>query len=155
MVDAASKATKRDSVADMRRGDQESVAPEIEPEFADVNLSDPINRFERQVLEVFLQSPMSASSAEAERIMRSGFSAPAHAAIAQVMLSSLDRMQDANWLALVEENVDEQLTGLVRAIAAQPLPAKDASSLVRYAEGVIARAVENTIARQKADLLAE
>ncbi len=155
MVDAASKAVRKDSVADLRKGEVEPIESETQPEFADVNLNDPINRFERQVLEVLVQVPQAATQSEAERITRNGFSAPAHAAIAQSMLANLGDLHKVEWLSILESRVEGQLVALLRAIAAQPLPANDEASLFRYAQGVVSRAVENTIARQKADLLAE
>jgi DNA primase len=44
---------------------------------------------------------------------------------------------------------------VLREIAAQTLPAADAEGLAKYGQGVIARAITNAIAREKADLLAE
>jgi DNA primase len=154
MVESAAKASRADAVADLRRGNQ-SPPEATEPMASEVNLNDPINRFERQVLEVLLQAPGAATKDEVRKILDAGFSAAAHAAVGKAMTASFGELHEATWLSQVEANIDSSLVGLLRAIAAQPLPVTDEASLNRYARGVLAKALENTIARQKSDLLAE
>ena len=156
LVDTAVKAARHESVADLRRGQPEPpVDDRPEPAFGEVNLKDPINRFERQVLEVLVQLPKAVSADNAKRILDAGFSAPAHAELGHRMLSQLGDLHQANWLASLDGALTEELRPLLRTIAAQPLPANDEANLVRYAQGVFGRAVENVITRQKADLLAQ
>jgi DNA primase len=59
------------------------------------------------------------------------------------------------WLNSIASNCEPSLHQVLREIAAQTLPASDAEGLARYGQGVIARAITNAIAREKADLLAE
>lgn len=151
LVDAALKGVRNEAVADLRRsGDSsESKAP------VEVNLNDPITRFERQVLEALCQIPSAFAAADAERILKSGFSAPAHAEIARAMLVNLNMLHDSGWSAAIQHTVDSQLLNLLRAITLQPLPVNDEASLIRYGQGVAAKALENSISRQKSDLLAQ
>jgi DNA primase len=122
---------------------------------APINLNDPITRFERQTLEVLVQLPHTFSAEQLERISLAGMSTPAHAAILTAVHASADNQLAATWLNTIASNTNPSLHQLLRAIAAQMLPAADAEGLTRYGQGVIARAITNALAREKADLLAE
>lgn len=156
LVDAAGKAVRKEAVADLRR-DQVSTQSEPEPPVAGFslpNLSDPITRFERQVLEVLVQVPDSYSQAELARLVRDGFSAPAHNSILEAVATAAAVRQQPEFLATVAGATPEELHPLLREIAAQSLPAADQAGLVRYGQGVIGRALVNALAHAKADLLA-
>jgi DNA primase len=156
LVDAAGKAVRKEAVADLRR-DQMSTQSAPEPPVAGFslpNLSDPITRFERQVLEVLVQIPDSYSQAELARLVRDGFSAPAHNAILEAVATAAAVRQQPEFLATVAGATPEELHPLLREIAAQSLPAADQTGLVRYGRGVIGRALVNALAHAKADLLA-
>ncbi len=156
LVDAAGKAVRKEAVADLRR-DQVSTQSEPEPPVAGFslpNLSDPITRFERQVLEVLVQVPDSYSQAELARLVRDGFSAPAHNSILEAVATAAAVRQQPEFLATVARATPEELHPLLREIAAQSLPAADQAGLVRYGQGVIGRALVNALAHAKADLLA-
>ncbi|BDS49138.1 DNA primase [Rhodoluna sp. KAS3] len=156
LVDAAGKAVRKEAVADLRRN-QVSTQSEHEPPVAGFslpNLSDPITRFERQVLEVLVQVPDSYSQAELARLVRDGFSASAHNSILEAVATAAAVRQQPEFLATVARATPEELHPLLREIAAQSLPAADQAGLVRYGQGVIGRALVNTLAHAKADLLA-
>ncbi|MEY4262513.1 MAG: hypothetical protein RLY88_221 [Actinomycetota bacterium] len=159
LVDAAGKASKAENVANLRRDsvvtpDVEQSAPAEAPEFEAPNLSDPITRFERQVLEVLVQVPNSFTSEQAIRIVRDGFSAPAHNAVLEAVGSSLAAKDSNIWLNTIANATPPSLHSLLRQIAAQTLPATDETALVRYGQGVILRALVNALAHAKAELLA-
>jgi DNA primase len=156
LVDAAGKAVRKEAVADLRR---DQVSPESAPEstvseYPFPNLSDPITRFERQVLEVLVQVPDSYSQAELARLVRDGFSAPAHNVILEAVATASAVKHQPEFLATVAGGTPEVLHPLLREIAAQSLPAADQAGLVRYGQGVIGRALVNALAHAKADLLA-
>ena len=159
LVDAAGKATKAENVANLRKdAGAQGVAPEVdlaeEPEFAMPNLTDPITRFERQVLEVLVQVPASFTGEQAIRIVRDGFSAPAHNAVLEAVGSSLAAKDTSTWLNTIASATPSSLHSLLRQIAAQTLPAADEAALIRYGQGVISRALVNALAHSKAELLA-
>ena len=157
LVDAAGKDNRTDAVKDLRRDSSaEPVAaePELESEFALPNLSDPITRFERQVLEVLVQVPNSYTQDQLIRIVRDGFSAPAHNAILEAVGTSMVSHGSADWLNVIGGATPAELHSLLRSIAAQALPAKSDAELIRYGQGVVARALVNALAHEKANLLA-
>lgn len=157
LVDAAGKQSRADAVKDIRR-DEAGVVPEesseLESEFALPNLNDPITRFERQVLEVLVQIPASFSQEQLIRIVRDGFSAPAHNAILEAIGTSMVSHGSGDWLNVIGGATPAELHSLLRSIAAQALPAKNEADLIRYGQGVVARALTNALAHEKADLLA-
>jgi DNA primase len=157
LVDAAGKASRSDAVKDLRRDSAEEPNPEQLPsdaEFAQPNLSDPITRFERQVLEVLVQVPSSFTQEQLIRIVRDGFSAPAHNAIHEAIGTSMVSHASTDWLNVIGGATPAELHSLLRSIAAQALPAKNDAELVRYGQGVVSRALTNALAHEKADLLA-
>lgn len=156
LVDAAGKQSKADAVKDLRRdaaAPESTVEPASDAEFALPNLNDPITRFERQVLEVLIQVPKSYSNEQVIRIIRDGFSTPAHNAILEAIGTSLVSHGSADWLNVIGGATPAELHGLLRSIAAQPLPAKSDADLVRYGQGVISRALINALAHEKANLM--
>lgn len=157
LVDSAGKESRSEAVRDLRRDSQteEQKIGEIqESEFAQPNLNDPITRFERQVLEVLIQVPNSYSTEQLIRIVRDGFSAPAHNAILEAIGTSLVSHGSTDWLNVIGRATPSELHVLLRSIAAQALPANSDEELVRYGQGVVTRALINAIAHEKADLLA-
>ena len=156
IVDASGKQVRAEAVAELRRDAQ---APPLEDEasvgdFSPINLNDPINRFERQILEVLVQIPMSFDDNQLVRIIRAGFTNPSHNALLESIANSLASRTAGDWLNVIASSTNPQLHGVLREMAAQSLPATDDEGLVRYGQGVIASALINVIAREKADLLA-
>jgi DNA primase len=106
------------------------------------------------VLEVLVQIPASFSQEQLIRIVRDGFSAPAHNAILEAIGTSMVSHGSGDWLNVIGGATPAELHALLRSIAAQALPAKNEADLIRYGQGVIARALTNALAHEKADLLA-
>jgi DNA primase len=165
LVDAAAKAGRQQAVAEMRKDApapraqlEGEVPPEDAPEAVaapPMNLNDPITRFERQTLEVLVQLPATYSVDQLVKLGAAGMSAPAHNAILKAILASSSEQMSPTWLNSIASNTNPDLHQILREIAAQVLPAADEDGLARYGQGVIARAITNAIAREKADLLAE
>lgn len=155
LVAAAGKAGKAEAVAELRKD-----APQVSPqtaeasEFSMPNLNDPIARFERQVLEVLVQVPDAFTAEQLVRIVRDGFSSSAHNAILEAIGSSIAAKSNSDYLNVIITACEPELHRLLRAIAAQALPAKNHDDLVRYGQGVIARALVNALAHSKAELMA-
>ena len=157
LVDAAGKESRSEAVKDLRRDAIPTVEVSSEvsdSEFAVPNLSDPITRFERQVLEVLVQVPGSYTNDQIIRIVRDGFSAPAHNALLEAIGSSLVSHGSADWLNVIGGATPTELHQMLRSIAAQALPAKTEADLVKYGQGVISRALINALAHEKANLMA-
>lgn len=164
LVDAAGKTARQQAVSDLRK---DSVSPQLRdsdapPEDAPetqvsavVDLNDPITRFERQTLEVLVQLPNTFTAEQLTKIGTAGMSVPAHNAILRAILASSSDQMSPIWLNSIASATDPSLHQILREIAAQALPAADAEVLTRYGQGVIARAITNALAREKADLLAE
>lgn len=159
LVDTALKQSRNESVADMRRDQRTPEAPAFDPEaepsaYPSINLSDPIMRFERQVLEVLLQVPYAYVKDDLIRITQSGFSAPAHIAIANAVEASINWHGKAEFLPTIAGATPAELQGVLLEIAGQTLPANTYEELIRYGQGVISRAIAATLAREKNELLA-
>ena len=157
LVDAAGKESRSEAVKDLRRDAPPAVEVSSEvsdSEFAVPNLNDPITRFERQVLEVLVQVPGSYTNEQVIRIVRDGFSAPAHNALLEAIGSSLVSHGSMDWLNVIGGAAPAELHQMLRSIAAQALPAKTEADLVKYGQGVISRALINALAHEKANLMA-
>lgn len=165
LVEAAAKAGRQNAVAEMRR-DQSPQRPPMDqdapPEDAGeqasatpINLNDPITRFERQTLEVLVQLPLTYNADQLAKICKAGMSVSEHNAILRAIQASSAEQGSQTWLNTVASNTPPALHQILREIAAQTLPAADEDGLVRYGQGVVARAITNAIAREKADLLAQ
>lgn len=155
LVDAAGKAGRAEAVAELRKDvTQVPSQPAEAGEFSMPNLNDPIARFERQVLEVLVQVPDAFTAEQAVRIVRDGFSSSAHNAILEAIGSSIAAKSSADYLNAIITACEPELHGLLRSIAAQALPAKNHDELVRYGQGVIARALVNALSHSKAELMA-
>jgi DNA primase len=159
LVDAAGKSGRQAAVAEMRKDSLPQDAPPVdapEGEFtAPINLNDPITRFERQTLEVIVQLPQSYSSEQLSKLIQAGMSTPGHNDVLKAIALSLDSIGSATWLNSIASNTSPQLHNVLREIAAQALPANDDAAMLRYGQGVIARAITNALALEKADLLAQ
>jgi DNA primase len=167
LVEAAAKAGRQQAVSEMRKDTaplatsqvhEGEAPPEDAPERViqpALNLNDPITRFERQTLEVLVQLPSTFTSEQLIKLCRAGMSAPAHNSVLRAIESAAAEKDSPSWLNSIASNCDPSLHQILREIAAQTLPAADAEGLSRYGLGVIARAITNAIAREKADLLAE
>ena len=160
LVDAAAKNAKQDAVKDLRRDSAptESTEPissesDAADRFAQPNLADPISRFERQVLEVLVQIPEAFQTDQVIRIIRDGFSAPAHNAILEAIGNSLSALGSEEWMNSIARSCAPELQSMLRSVAAQALPAKSKDELIRYGQGVIARALINALAHEKANLM--
>lgn len=161
LVDAAGKNQKQDAVKDLRRGvdqtdamlqNSNSGASEVS-KFEKPNLNDPITRFERQVLEVLVQIPTSFRAEQVIRIVRDGFSVPAHNLILESIGSSLAYLDSVDWLNTIARATPDELQSMLRSIAAQALPARNQEDLVKYGQGVMTRALVNVLEHEKADLM--
>ena len=158
LVDAAGKESRSEAVKDLRRDGEHDSASVVETSASDYeipNLNDPITRFERQVLEVLVQIPKSYTNENIVRIVRDGFSAPAHNAILEAIGTSLVSQGSTAWLNVIAGATPPELHSLLRSIAAQALPAKNDEDLIKYGQGVISRALINALAHEKALLMAQ
>ncbi|CAB4625858.1 unannotated protein [freshwater metagenome] len=160
LVDAAAKSAKQDAVKDLRRDsapedlvDLMTKDSDAGDRFSQPNLADPISRFERQVLEVLVQIPESFQADQLIRIIRDGFSTPAHNAILEAIGNSLSSLGSDEWMNSIARSLEPELQSMLRSVAAQSLPAKNKEELIRYGQGVIARALINALAHDKANLL--
>jgi DNA primase len=167
LVEVAAKQVRAENVANLRpspqaqpgsvnasdHGETAPAAPAA-PSSDVINLSDPITRFERQVLEVLVQVPQAYSADALVKIATVGFSHPTHNAILRNLLLVADSQKSPAWLNQIASSVPPELLQTLREIAAQTLPASDEAGLERYAQGVINKALMNALSLEKAQLLA-
>ena len=159
LVDVAIKQGRNEAVADMRRDQRNIEPPTVDPEsepsqYPQINLADPIMRFERQLLEVLLQVPAAYTADQLARITATAFSAPTHIAIANAVEAASAWHGKIEFLPTVAGATPAELQGVLLEIAGQPLPARTEQELMRYGEGVVARGVAAVLAREKNELLA-
>ncbi|MFM6977827.1 MAG: DNA primase [Micrococcales bacterium] len=159
LVDVALKKGRNDAVAELRRDQQIPEAPEIDPgaepsHYPAINLSDPIMRFERQLLEVLLQIPNAYTTEQLKRIVAVAFSAPTHIAIANAIEAAAAWHGKTEFLPTVAGATPADLQGVLLEIAGQTLPANTEEQLQRYGEGVVSRGIAAVLAREKNELLA-
>jgi DNA primase len=159
LVDVALKQARNESVSTMRRDQMsDAEAPPAEPveesQYPAINLSDPIMRFERQLLEVIVQVPAAVEPTLALRICKSAFSAPSHIAVANAIEASIALLGKHEFLPNLSVSLPTELHSVLFEIAGQPLPAKNEAQLMVYAQGVLARGIAAILAREKTELLA-
>jgi DNA primase len=159
LVDVALKQARSESVTPMRRDTMpDGEAPPAEPvdssQYPAINLSDPIMRFERQLLEVIVQVPAALEPALALRICKSAFSAPTHIAVANAIEASVALLGQHEFLPTLSVSLPPELHSVLLEIAGQPLPARNETELMVYAQGVLARGIAAILAREKTELLA-
>lgn len=157
-ADVASLRTDRSGLAeqsaDSGSNDAVDTSTETVTAFPPVDLRDPINIVERQTLEVLVQCPQAFNQAQLQRIVSTGMSAPAHNAMLSALIPALAVEADT-WLGRIEKVTQPQLLNDLRAIAAKELPVANEVQLEAYARGVVTKAMERTLAREKAELLAK
>lgn len=122
--------------------------------FAPINLSDPTNIVDRQTLEVLVQCPQSFNQGQLARLAGVGMSAPAHNAILQALVAALSRQSDT-WLGRIQQAVDPALQQLLLSIAAKELPVLTEEQLKAYSTGVVTKAMDRALTREKAEALAK
>lgn len=158
LVDAAARQSRSENVSTLRRGEEVEGESSQQPSpnhDVGVNLNDPLVRFERQVLEVLVQVPSGYEPEQLTRIATSGFGTPTHNAILKTLLLVAQSQRTPDWLNQIASSLPADLVPVLREIAAKELPATDESGLVRYAQGVVNKALMNALAQEKAELLAE
>jgi len=159
LVDVALKQARNESVSPMRRdviadADAPPADAAEDSQYPAINLSDPIMRFERQLLEVIVQVPAAVEPTLALRICKSAFSAPSHIAVANAIEASIALLGKHEFLPNLSVSLPPELHSVLFEIAGQPLPAKNEAQLMVYAQGVLARGIAAILAREKTELLA-
>lgn len=170
-VKSAASNSAREGVAKLRIDDAppqpsfDSATPPPEShegalQFASVNLGDPINRMERTTLVVLVQLPSAMPQSVFERIAAAGFSAPAHAELGRAIVGALATAPDllaagqSAYLRAIAALLPDELHPLLREVAVTPLPVSDEAGVAAYAEGVMLRALDVVLNREKNNLLA-
>lgn len=115
-----------------------------------VNLNDPINRRERWLLEVVAQLPEFCEKSTLQRIFRTYFSAPRHAAVAKVLLSNFG---EPNAQDKVSAELQGELASTWREILMARLPIVDNAAKEEYAKGVVGGALLQTVEFEKQFLI--
>lgn len=148
MVSDLAKGVRRANVVPVSRPNPET--PPAVTGYPLVNLSDPINRRERWLLEVVAQLPQYCDRAVIQRIFRTYFSAPRHLAISKPLLDYFGQTDCQNQ---VSNALDAQLAGTWREILMARLPIVDESGKEEYARGVISGALIQTVEFEKQFLI--
>lgn len=152
VVEDAIKQNRSETISKLRMDQSVTAETLVTDELPPVNLNDPQNRVDRMVLEVLLQVTEGYTAQQFKRIAMAGMSAPSHQAVLRYLLESVEAGLTVEQLV---SQAPENLAPLLRNIVTQPLPASDEAGLKRYAAGVIKKALENVLQREKQDLLVE
>lgn len=141
-------------VGDQRAQIQQSVEPMRQAGTAKPAVDGPQGKFERQVLEVLLQRPVSFSFEQLQRMAASGFTTGEYQAVLETAVSLGESLSDSGFSNLLATRVDESLLDLVRRLSLAPLPATGDDELARYCRGVVKGAVLQALNQEKIDLMA-
>ena len=87
-------------------------------------------------------------------MLASGFSVSQHHRILEVASSNSAHLSDDSFVNLLATQVLPIDVEVIRALALANLPVADEQALTKYAAGVVKAAMLNTLAREKADLMA-
>ncbi|KNX37422.1 DNA primase [Luteipulveratus halotolerans] len=160
-VTRAARAPKPDPAA--RRTAPESTpaaAEEVAPAYGHPDLRDPIVALERQLLQSLLQFPSAFASEDLKTIEPEGFSAPAHRAVYDGMITAGGLSPErsvAGWVDAVAEAVPSVVAPLVRELSVAPLPTRLNESSGRpddrYLGSLVARVQEVGLNRQISDAM--
>jgi DNA primase len=113
-----------------------------------------VDKFEQQIMQVVVQSPLSFTTIQLRRMQAAGLTNSQHTQILDLVLQNLDGAADASFANLLVSIASEQLVPLIRELAVAPLPVKSDADVPKYAQGVVSGAMIKTLEREKADLLA-
>lgn len=148
LVSEAARGVRREAVAPQVAAPQN--APDTVVGLPPINLSDPINRRERWLLEVVAQVPEAIDEKTLKRIFRSYFSAPRHAEIAKSIALTFGQ---SNLIDLVSNSLTPELASLWREIVLTPLPVMGDGDRLAYAQGVVRSALITTVEFEKQVLI--
>lgn len=148
LVSEAARGVRREAVVPQVAAPQN--APDTVVGLPPINLSDPINRRERWLLEVVAQVPEAIDEKTLKRIFRSYFSAPRHAEIAKSIALTFGH---SNLIDLVSNSLTPELASLWREIVLTPLPVMGDGDRLAYAQGVVRSALITTVEFEKQVLI--
>lgn len=153
IVDQSIKQQRGETIAKLRMDEPAQPAQQLgDQQLPPVNLNDPTQRIERLVLEVLLQVTDGYSAAQFKRIAASGMTAAAHQAVLKYLKQNVENSISVPDLV---SSAPENLAGLLRSLVTAQLPASDEAGLKKYAAGVINKALEIVLSREKQDLLVQ
>ena len=148
LVSEAARGVRREAVVPQVAAPQN--APDTVVGLPPINLSDPINRRERWLLEVVAQVPEAIDEKTLKRIFRSYFSARRHAEIAKSIALTFGH---SNLIDLVSNSLTPELASLWREIVLTPLPVMGDGDRLAYAQGVVRSALITTVEFEKQVLI--
>ena len=143
MVRSGVSATVRQRVEPMRQAGE---AQKAQPT--------PLDRLEKQILEVLVQAPSTFSLEQLRRMAASGLSEPRNQRILDAVLPLSDEFSDKSFANLLSSKVEVEDVDYVRALAMAELPVANDAAFAKYSRGIVSSAMLNTLAREKLDLLA-
>ncbi len=133
----------------------ERVAPmRTSPVQERASLTPAMTRLERETMQVFLQQPAAFTIEQLRRIYASGLLNAQLRRLMAIALESPDAMAEPGFANFLVSQTDAELQGVIRELALAELPVTSAADLQRYSAGIVNAAMLQTLAREKADLLA-
>ena len=155
LVADASKTQRRAAAASLRTSDYSEPAGEVAEATVEINLNDPVTNAERWLLIALTQVPQACDMVMFARIGRTHFSSPWYKDIARTVYQVRASIGDQNLVANVLEKLDPKLHATFRDVAMAQIPASDDEGRVKFAVGVLNRAMEKTIEYEKNTLRQE
>lgn len=129
-------------------------APVAPNPVAQIDLRDPVARFEKTLLEVLIQHPDLISPSDFDELLESEFTVPSYAEIVSSLRQSKPSRLEPSWLNELAQSLSPELHPTLRALAAVSLPASDEEELKKYVQGVVVSGFISILTRQKLSLQA-
>jgi DNA primase len=126
-------------------------SPQAEPSLTDLP-TDPATRLERDALMAILQHPTEVGRDYIARVASAAFIDNTLAVVRDAIATSVDKWDQADWLAQVASEVPTHFSALVKQLGVAPIPER-AEAIAVYCKGVTASVIDRDLLRQKKDLL--
>ncbi|MDO5495722.1 MAG: DNA primase, partial [bacterium] len=117
---------------------------------------DPLEKVERQALEVALQLPDIAEGSGFDDLPTSTFLAPIHRAVHEAIVAAggcgTAGRDPAGWLEEVREGAADEVSAHISGMAVAPLPAGTQTELENYASGIMLSLIRTVLTRRIAEV---
>ncbi|KQX07076.1 MULTISPECIES: DNA primase [unclassified Leifsonia] len=114
---------------------------------------DPATRLERDAVMAMLQHPSLVGVDLIRRATQSGFSNASLGVVRDGIASTVDTIEQPDWLGRVVTEVPEPLRDFVQQLAVAPIPERSERELAGYARGVALSLIDRDLLRRKSELL--
>ncbi|MEJ3403185.1 DNA primase [Rathayibacter sp. YIM 133350] len=115
--------------------------------------ADPVTRLERDALMAVLQHPGTIGAALVRRSMQTDFHNASLSLVRDAVLSTVDRIEAADWTMIVADEVPEPMRGFVQQLAVAPIPERNERELAVYVRAIARSLIDRDLLHRKSELL--